>query len=500
MFFSQQRLSSVRSIENAATRPALARRLGRVRFAWFVLGAAFGVGAGYYIFSSIHHNSEYGKQLALQNRLAQLDLELAPLPESARPGALALASALPQVSAAVSAIARDTREIGEQPVAASSRPQLPASYTLTVEKGDTFASLLLDKGVSQDETYALIESMKRYYNPRNLSIGQAVELHLEESKDDPGEPIVSSLSIVASPLKTINVTRNDDDRFTAKEINAPVTKSLARAGGPIHSSFYQTGADAGIPAKMLAEIIQAFTYDVDFQRDLREGDVLDVVFERMHTDDNATAGYGKVVYASLKLGDDEFTLYRHVSPDGFAGYYNAKGESVKKALLKTPINGAQITSGFGMRMHPLLGYSKMHKGIDFGATTGTPIYAAGDGVIEEAGRHAGYGNYVRIKHSASYETAYGHASRIARGMHPGAHVKQGQVIAYVGSTGMSTGPHLHYEIMINGAQVNPSGVKFRTGQTLAGKEMNLFKHEKGQVQAALATLPRRMQVASLENR
>jgi murein DD-endopeptidase MepM/ murein hydrolase activator NlpD len=171
---------------------------------------------------------------------------------------------------------------------------------------------------------------------------------------------------------------------------------------------------------------------------------------------------------------------------------------VKKALLKTPINGARITSGFGMRMHPLLGYSKMHKGIDFGAAIGTPIYAAGDGVIEEAGRKGGYGNYVKLKHNDHYATAYGHASRIARGIHPGVHVKQGQVIAYVGSTGFSTGPHLHYEILVNGAQVNPSGVKFRTGQTLAGHEMAEFKKQQKQVQVALNTLPRTRQVASLE--
>jgi murein DD-endopeptidase MepM/ murein hydrolase activator NlpD len=250
---------------------------------------------------------------------------------------------------------------------------------------------------------------------------------------------------------------------------------------------------------MINEVINALSYDVDFQRDIHEGDEIDVVFERLHTDKNVTAGYGKILYISLKLDDRELTLYRHISKEGFAGYYNAKGESVKKALLKTPINGAHITSSFGMRMHPLLGYTKMHKGIDFGALTGTPIYAAGDGIIEEAGRKGGYGNYVRVKHSSSYATAYAHTSRFAKGIKVGIKVKQGQVIAYVGSTGSSTGPHLHYEIIQNGSPVNPSGVKFRTGQTLAGRDMAEFKKILQKVKTALATLPRKNQVALARN-
>jgi len=487
MSFSQHEVPSGRVISPLSVRTVLARRLSRLRFAWFLLGAFFGAALCYYLVTLIHHDADYSKKENRERALKVLAAHLAPLP--ALPASVpARATAAAPVPAAVAAATPEKPGI-----------MLPASYTLTIERGDTLVSLLTGKDVAQDEAYRIVDSMRHIYDPRHLTIGTSFELHLDKG-EDANHPIVTGLSIVVSPLKTVTLARLDDDSFRVREIKAPVYKSMARAGGEIHSSLYQTGTESGIPPQMLSEIIQAFSYDVDFQRDIREGDSIDIVFERMHTDRNVTAGYGKVLYASLVLGDRQLTVYRHVSPDGFAGYYNGKGESVKKALLKTPINGARITSGFGMRMHPLLGYSKMHKGIDFGAAIGTPIYAAGDGVIEEAGRKGGYGNYVRLRHSATYSTAYGHASRIARGIAPGVHVKQGQVIAYVGSTGFSTGPHLHYEIIVNGAQVNPAGVKFRTGQMLAGREMNQFKHEARQVQVALSTLPRRTQVAQLEPR
>jgi len=274
-----------------------------------------------------------------------------------------------------------------------------------------------------------------------------------------------------------------------------IIRGYGHAGGIIRSSLYQTATKAGLPPRMIAEIISALSYDVDLQRDIHNGNVLDVVFERMHTDKDVTTSFGSIYYISLVLDDRQIVLYHHTTKDGFSGYYTSKGESVKKALLRTPINGAHITSGFGMRMHPLLGYSKFHKGIDFGAVMGTPIYAAGDGIVEEAGRKGGYGNYVRLRHTSNYATAYAHASRIAKGVKVGAKVKQGQVIAYVGSTGSSTGPHLHYEILANGTQVNPAGVKFRTGNTLQGKELALFKSNVKKIDTALAMIPRKVQVA-----
>jgi murein DD-endopeptidase MepM/ murein hydrolase activator NlpD len=464
----------------SVTRVPFAKKLSRLRFVWFLLGTSFGAVLAYYLFSLAYSDPEYSK-LKLNRAYALLESHIAPLP---------------QISAALSA----NNQIAPIPAtkAAQNTLVLPADVTIPVQRGDTLMSILIDAGVEEDEAYQVVESMKKIYNPKRLTVGQSLALHLDKNTEDNTKPSIGTLSLAVSPLKTVALAREKNNGFTTKEIKAPLFKGVARAGGTITSSLYQTGIDSGIPPQMLGEIINALSYDVDFQRDIKQGDTIDVVFERMHTDKNVTAAYGKVLYASLILSDKELTIYHHTSPDGFSGYYNTKGESVKKALLRTPINGAHITSGFGFRMHPLLGYSKMHKGVDFGAVTGTPIYAAGDGVIAEADRKGGYGNYVRVKHSNSYETAYGHTSRFAKGIHAGVHVKQGQVIAYVGSTGQSTGPHLHYEILVNGAQVNPSGVKFRTGQTLQGKDLVAFKKDVNHIHSALATLPQKSQVAALE--
>ncbi|MFM8991188.1 MAG: M23 family metallopeptidase, partial [Alphaproteobacteria bacterium] len=190
------------------------------------------------------------------------------------------------------------------------------------------------------------------------------------------------------------------------------------------------------------------------------------------------------------------SLYRHVDRDGHVDFFNEKGESVRKALLKTPIDGARLTSGFGNRTHPILGYSAFHKGVDFGAPTGTPIQAAGDGVVEKKGWFGGYGNYVRLKHNSEFATAYGHMSRFAPGIAEGSRVRQGQVIGYVGSTGMSTGPHLHYEILKRGAQVNPTGVKFPTGRKLEGVDLVNFRHAKARVDQSFAEASSVLRVAA----
>lgn len=457
-------------------RPAAGRR-SRLRALWFTLGLMVGIAVGMAV-AQFRPTSSAEPESAKTSELAP-EAPKEAKPADAAPAPLPDAGAKPQISAV-------------QPAPGL---ELPAMVSIKVQKRETLASILADKGVSDDEVHDVIDSFRKISNPRKLAKGQKMILTLAHNPLEQDKASVLGLSLEESPLRSVTLTRSLNG-FDTKEIKAPLYKSLAHAGGPIRSSLYQTAIDSGIPVSMVAEIIKAFSYDVDFQRDIHPGDKLDVVFEHTHTDKNVTTGIGKLMYASLDLGDKTLTIYRHTSTDGFTGYYNAKGESVRKALLRTPINGAHITSGFGMRMHPLLGYSKMHKGVDFGAPTGTPIYAAGDGVIVEAGRKGGYGNYVKLKHSKDYATAYGHASRIAKGIRPGVRVRQGQIIAYVGSTGASTGPHLHYEIMRDGAQVNPSGVKFRTGQQLAGKEFVAFKKQVKQVEAVLAMAPKKLQVAS----
>ncbi len=353
----------------------------------------------------------------------------------------------------------------------------PLALNLKVENGDTLISLLTDSGVSYQEAHNVVASMRTLYNPKKLNVGQNVAVQLDKNPEDARNPVdCQPVAVhVAHRYAGSHAQRQDD--FTAKKLDVPVERKLARAGGRIDGSLYETGAGAGpcrprcsgrnhrrlqlrrrFPARHQVRR-HAWMYCMNASRP-RSG---------------ASAGTGNMVYAELDLGDRRLKIYRYVDKDGNADYYNEKGESVRKALLRTPVNGAKITSGFGMRNHPILGYSKMHRGVDFGAPTGTPIYAAGDGTVDFAGRKGGYGNYLRIKHNDCYASAYGHISRFAAGITPGHHVKQGQVVAYVGQTGLATGPHLHYEILVNNEQVNPASVKFKAGNVLAGNEMAAFR-------------------------
>jgi len=221
--------------------------------------------------------------------------------------------------------------------------------------------------------------------------------------------------------------------------------------------------------------IRAFSYSVDFQRDIQPGDTFEVLYERLLDDRGAVAREGEMLFAGLTLSGKPLELFRVELGDDAAEYYQPDGTSIKKALLRTPVDGARITSGFGMRSHPILGYSKMHKGMDFGAPTGTPVYAAGDGIVDEIGAWGSYGNYVRLRHTGAVSTAYAHLSRFAPDMRKGKRVRQGDVIAFVGSTGRSTGPHLHYEVFNGRTQVNPAAVELPVAKALEGKELASFK-------------------------
>lgn len=372
----------------------------------------------------------------------------------------------------------------------------PLTAEVKVKSGDTLTNMLVSTGVPITEAHSIVELVKPVYDPRKLDIGKSLTVQLSKNTEDGEQASVQSVNLPISVTSTLEVTRKADDSFSVKQIDIPVERKLAHAGGRITSSLYETGTSTGLPPVLINEIINAYSYDVDFQREIKHGDNIDVLFEQLQTADGTPAGSGNVIYAELGLGDRTLKVYRYTGSDGQSDYYNEKGESVRKALLRTPINGAKITSGFGMRNHPVMGYSKMHRGVDFGAPTGTPIYAAGDGTVAFVGTKGGYGNYVRLKHNGQYDSAYAHMSRFATGIAPGRKVKQGQIIGYVGSTGMSTGPHLHYEILANNEQVNPANVKFKTGNILQGKELLAFRQNMQKVEAKLASLQRnKMDVA-----
>jgi murein DD-endopeptidase MepM/ murein hydrolase activator NlpD len=334
--------------------------------------------------------------------------------------------------------------------------------------GDTLASLLVRMGAPPVDAQGAASAIQRLWNPRQLKADQEITLDFDRGR-------LETVRLEAGLDRLISATRRNDGRFASSAEPRPLARVPHYAMGVIKTSLYEAAVNAHVPMPLLSALTRAFSYDVDFQREVQPGDSFELVYELIVDRDGKTVANGDLVYASMTLSGKALRLYRYVVHGAHAAdFFNSHGQSVRKALLKTPIDGARLTSAFGMRMHPILGYSTMHRGIDFGAMTGTPIMAAGDGVVEKAGADAGYGNLVLLRHNATYETAYAHMSRFATGIKPGAHVRQGQVIGYVGATGLATGPHLHYEVRVKNAQVNPLSVKMMPGPTLAGPELRAF--------------------------
>ncbi len=373
----------------------------------------------------------------------------------------------------------------EEGLDAESQP-IFQSWEGRVRKGENLVGLLLAKGIGEAEAEAAAKALNKVYDSRTLKAGQTIEISMVPSLEGGlGESRHRLVSLTFSPTAMADhIVARGDSGFTASSIERPVTRQLVYRQGIINGSFFGAGKRAGIPHKHLARLVKGFSYDVDFQRDLKAGDRFEIAYEAFVNDEGEIAYSGEVVYGALVLGSRRKEIYRFTPKSGRADFFNEKGESVRKALLRTPVDGARISSRFGMRRHPILGYSKMHKGIDFAASRGTPIYAAGDGVIEMAKWFGGYGRYIRIKHGRGYATAYAHMTRFAKGMRPGKSVRQGQVIGYVGTTGRSTGPHLHYEVLQGGKQINPLSVKLLPGEKLKGGDLSGFQSVKAQVDEA----------------
>lgn len=401
--------------------------------------------------------------------------------------------------------------------------------TITMDRGDTLAGVLEEAGISATDANAAVAALEKVFNSRNLRAGQSFDLiystepvtdsgsdmsgnasvdAADEDGTDPDgaiepattTPVNQLLSVSFSPTveHDITIARDASGAFTANDVEKKLEAHVHRAGATIDSSLYLAAMRAGIPADVVVEMIHMFSYEVDFQRDIRPGDSFEVLYNYYYTPEGQPAREGNISYATMHLGGRTVTLYRYQpDPNEPADYFNAKGQSAKSMLMKTPVDGARISSGFGMRYHPVLGYSRMHKGIDFAVPVGTPVMAAGSGIVQIAGRLGGYGNYLRINHQNGYGTAYGHLSRLAPGIHRGSHVHQGQIVAYSGNTGMSTGPHLHYEILVAGNQVNPLKVKVATGRMLVGKPLRDFLGERIHIDAELASLPLETKVADI---
>lgn len=379
--------------------------------------------------------------------------------------------------------------------AAPETSKVSLDHKRVVEPGDTMLSILLDVGLDNYESAAVIASMRKVFDPRRLQIGDAIDISLDKAS---AGLVLASLTFEPNPAQKVVVTRTAANTYNSQLMEKELVLKTQLYQGYINNSLAASARHNGVPEKAIAQMINAYSYIVDFQRDIQRGDSFTVFVEQYFDEKDEAVRSGDLLYARLNLSGETKEIFLHRGKNGDEAYYDANGNSIRRGLLRTPIEGARLTSGYGMRMHPVLGYSRMHRGVDFGAATGTPIKAAGDGVVEIASWRSGYGNFIRIRHNNEYSTAYGHMSRYAKGIKPGTRVRQGQVIAYVGSTGVSTGPHLHYEVIRNGAQINPSKAKFIAGDNLTGRELANFKQNAKTLLARVNAMSNSTQLAAAQ--
>ncbi|WP_019962289.1 M23 family metallopeptidase [Woodsholea maritima] len=364
---------------------------------------------------------------------------------------------------------------------------------VTVRSGQTFASVLSDVGAERVEAARAIAALNPVYPARDLRAGQDLKVYFAPRKitrqdDDTGEAIeetvqaLAGLSFRPDSERVITVARTYDGTFQTREALASFDQQMVRAQGEIDSNFYLAALESGATDRIVYEVAGVLGFAVDF-RAIQAGDTFDVLFERMVDEEGSVARTGDVLYVNLNHRGRDLEYYRFETEDGIIGYYSPEGESAQRLLMKTPINGARLSSNFGRRFHPILRTSRPHNGTDFAAPRGTPIMAAGNGVVERANRFGSFGNYLRIRHANGYQTAYAHLNGFASGVRAGSRVTQGQIVAYVGTTGRSTGPHLHYEVHLNGTPINPMSLDLPTGRRLSDAELETFIAARDEIRA-----------------
>ena len=356
---------------------------------------------------------------------------------------------------------------------------------IVVRRGDTLMDILLRAGIPRAEAHEALTSLEEVYDPRKLRVGQHLDIELERAAENPDGTKLSMLSINLDFSNDLRLARAPEGGFDVRQTERELVRHTVTASSVIDNSLYLAARQAGVGDDALMELIRLFSWDVDFQHDVHTGDAFSIAYEEVATPDGAQSRVDHLIYASLSMRGRALEAYRFRSADGMVGYYDSTGKSLRKWLMRTPVDGARLSSGFGKRRHPILGYTRMHKGVDFAASAGTPIYAAGDGVIAEIGRKGSYGNYIRIRHNGEYSTAYAHMKGFAKGLKRGVRVGQGDVIGYVGSTGRSTGPHLHYEVLENGQQINPMKVKKQVVTRLEGSDLQNFRRRVSEVVALM---------------
>ena len=344
---------------------------------------------------------------------------------------------------------------------------LLAEKIIIVKKNDTFSRIIDPFFETNFIKNLIIEKLKKEFDLRNLKIGQYIYLY------ESAENKITKIIIPINFEKEIIIKIKSDD-IILDTIEVKTTREMESKEFIIYSSLYSDGIKAGIPLPILIQAIKLYSFDIDFQRDIKKNSKLKISFEKFYNSKRKITKYGNIEYINLIVEKKELEYFLFKTDEGFYEYFNSEGKDVKKSILKTPIDGARLSSNFGMRKHPISGYNKLHKGVDFAAKSGTPVYAGGNGVIEFMGNNGGYGKYIRIRHNNQYKTAYAHLSNFKKGNYIGMRVNQGDTIGFVGSTGNSTGPHLHYEIIFQNKQINPITMKLPSGKILQKDELIRF--------------------------
>ena len=342
-----------------------------------------------------------------------------------------------------------------------------------IKNGDTIQKILKKLKVQNNEIQTVIDQYKKYGNPNQLLVGNIINIIIEKNLTT-NKNFVVKFSVPVTKSTTIGIIRDEDNKITSQKIITKLYKKKTLAENIITKNLYSSAIEAKINPDTIIEFARIFGFEIDFQRDIRKNDYFKIIYEKYFDENGEFIKSGSILFAHMSVNGREISLYKF-GDDKSYGYFDINGKSVEKALMKTPINGARLSSSFGMRKHPISGFNKMHQGTDFAAKEGTPIMASGSGTITRAKWCGGGGNCIKIKHNSTYQTIYAHMNNFAKGMKVGKKVRQGQIIGYVGSTGMSTGPHLHYEVIINGQKVNSQKLQLPSGKVLKGDEREKFE-------------------------
>ena len=342
-----------------------------------------------------------------------------------------------------------------------------------IKSGETFDKILRKYLINQEDIIIIKKILSKKVNINKLNTKQRIQFSLDQTNNK-----IKEFTFQITNTEKIYLKREiGDSTFNEKTLAIKLDKKIIYKENIILQSLYKAATDKSIPPNTIIEFARIYGFQIDFQRDVRRNDKFQIMYEVFLDENKKIIETGEILFSNLKLSGQDNSLY-YFDNEGSEGHYNKNGKSVQKALMKTPINGARLSSSFGMRKHPIDGFNKMHRGTDFAAAKGTPIMASGNGIIKKAGWCGGGGNCIKIRHNSTYQTVYAHMSKFARGIKTGIRVKQGQTIGYVGSTGKSTGPHLHYEVIVNGKKINSQKLKLPSGKILKGKERKLFEMNK----------------------